>query len=150
MADDEKNPITDAPKASPAPTVAAASPDAAASNTRGNEAFGSGAPSFAGFPQTKYHPVYGARAVNDPNEAATIFQPPHNWFDTAAEADAHRTDREAQEVIHYNTRLKVDANVALNNGGEAIPLTGDDAAKGIVRNSVAAQESIDAGNAEPI
>lgn len=131
-------------------STASASPDAAASNTRGGETLGSGAPAFAGFPQTKYHPVYGARAVGDPNEAATIFQPPHNWFDTAEEADAHRTDREAQQVIHYNQRLKVDANVALNNGGEALPLTGDEAPKGIVRNSVAAQESIDAGNAEPI
>ena len=126
------------------------SPDMAASNTRAGETFGDGSPSFAGYPLTKYHPVFGAKTVNDPNEGATVFQPPHNWFDTAGAADMARTDREAQEVIHYNQRLKVDANVALNNGGDAVPLTGDDAPEGIVRNSVQAQESIDKGNAEPI
>lgn len=126
------------------------SPDAAASNTRAGETYGDGAPAFSGFPLTKYHPVFGAKTVNDPNEAATVFQPPHNWFDTAGAADMARTDREAQEVIHHNLSEKVAANVAINNGEDPAPLTGDEAPKGIVRNSVQAQESIDKGNAEPI
>lgn len=108
------------------------------------------APAFAGFPLVKYHPVYGARSANDPNEAATMFQPSHDWFATAEEADMHRTDREAQQVIHYNRQLKVDSKVAAVNGDEPAPLTGEGAPKGIVRNSVAATESLNAGNAEPL
>jgi hypothetical protein len=156
MADDN-NPITDAPKTDTVFSSPAAKTDAPKAAPEGGaqpltvtgQATG-GAASFAGYPMTKYHPVYGAKSVNDPNEGATTFQPAYNWFDSAAEADAHRTDREAQEVIHYNARAKVDTLVAVNNGGEAIPTTGDNAPEGIVRNSVQAQEAIDAGKVEPI
>jgi hypothetical protein len=106
------------------------------------------APVFAGFPKNKYHPVYGLRVIADPNEEATLM-PKHNWFDTAEEADAHRTEREAQQVIHYNARVRVDG--ALNGSA---PTTMDDKAvtgeEGIVRNSVAATESLKSGFAEPL
>ena len=94
--------------------------------------------SFAGFPKTKYHPVLGAKAANDPNEAASLFQPEHDWFDTPGEADMHRTDREAQLVIHHNTRAKLDGIAEKQD--ENAP----------VRLSVQAQESMDAGNIEPV
>jgi hypothetical protein len=94
--------------------------------------------SFAGFPKTKYHPVLGAKAANDPNEAASLFQPEHDWFDTAGEADMHRTEREAQLVIHHNTRAKLDGLSEMQDGNAP------------VRLSVQAQESMDAGKVEPV
>ncbi len=108
---------------------------------------GSGNKVFAGYPVTKYHPVYGRKDANDPNEAATLFQPPHNWFDTAGAADMARTDREAQQVIQNNLAVKVAAKTAIVNGDE--PPKEEDRA-GIVRNSVQAQESVDAGKVEPL
>lgn len=93
---------------------------------------------FAGFPKTKYHPVLGAKTANDPNESAGLFQPEHDWFDTPGEADMHRTEREAQLVIHHNTRAKLDG----------IAEHQDDNAP--VRLSVQAQESMDAGKIEPV
>ena len=108
--------------------------------------------SFAGFPQRKYHPVKGAMTANDPNEAASLFQPEHNWFDTAAEADAHRTDAEAQQVVHYNRRVKADGHLFLAANPDASPetnpaVTGE---AGIVRNSVQATESLKSGYGEPL
>ena len=108
---------------------------------------GSGNKVFAGYPVTKYHPVFGRKDANDPNDAATFFTPPHNWFDTAGEADMHRTDREAQQVILHNLNTKVADKVALVNG-EDLPSKADRG--GIVRNSVQAQESVDAGKVEPL
>ena len=108
------------------------------------------APSFPGYPKDKFHPVYGKRTVKDPNEEASELPgPAHNWFDTAEEADAHRTEREAQQAIHYNSRVKVDA--ALAGPGET---SAEDPAvrgeAGIVRNSVAATESLKSGFPEPL
>ena len=51
---------------------------------------------FPGFPKDKFHPVQGKVTVNDPNEVAALVGPAHNWFDTAEEADMHRTDAEAR------------------------------------------------------
>lgn len=93
---------------------------------------------FAGYPKTMYNPVLGGRTANDPNEAASLFQPEGQWFNTAAEADMHRTEREAQMVIHQNTRDKLEGMAQAQDG--AAP----------VRNSVQAQESINAGNPEPV
>jgi hypothetical protein len=106
---------------------------------------------FPGFPKSKFHPVYGLRTVNDPNEEASL-APAHNWFDTAEEADMHRTDREAQLVLHNNSRVKADASLAAfgNDGTHDVP---DDVVRGeagIVRNSVAATESLKSGFAEPL
>lgn len=94
--------------------------------------------SVSGFPKTKYHPVLGAKAAKDPNEAASLFQPEHDWFDTAGEADMHRTDREAQLVLHHNTRAKLDGIAAMQDKNAP------------VRLSVQAQESMDAGKIEPV
>jgi hypothetical protein len=110
------------------------------------ETFGDGSPAFAGYPVTKYHPVFGARTVNDPNEAHQTFNPPHNWFSTAGQADAARTDREAQQVVFHNLQTKVDLKHAQLNEEE--PPNKD--RQTIVRNSVQAQESLDAGKAEPL
>ena len=108
------------------------------------------AATFVGFPKRRYHPVFGSREAKDPNESATIFQPSHDWFDTPEEADMHRTDREAGEAVHYNQRLKVDARVAQATGKQVPPVRGEGAPQGIVRNSVAAQESLNKGNPEPL
>jgi hypothetical protein len=99
---------------------------------------GNAAASFAGFPKTKWNPVLGAKSANDPNEAASLFQPEHDWFDTPGEADMHRTDREAGMVIHHNSREKLNAAIEAQDG------------KAPVRLSVQAQESMDAGNGEPV
>ena len=98
---------------------------------------GAGA-SFAGYPLTKYNPVLGARTAKDPNEAASLFQPEHDWWPTAGEADMHRTDREAGMVVHQNMRDKISGLAEAQDG--ATP----------VRLSVQAQESMDAGAAEPV
>lgn len=139
-ADTSKTPVANAPftaedpSRSPPPSQAASSPN------------------FPGYPKTKYHPVYGARTAKDPNDEATVFTPPpHNWFDTAGEADAHRTDREAQMVVHNNRRVKVDAALARQENADhetdRAVATGD---AGVVRNSVAATESVKSGNVEPL
>lgn len=94
--------------------------------------------SFAGYPATKYHPVLGAKTAKDPNEAASLFQPEHDWFNTAAEADMHRTEREALLVMHHNQRAKLDGIAEYQDGNAP------------VRNSVQAQESLDQGGAEPL
>jgi hypothetical protein len=60
------------------------------------------------YPLTLYHPVLGAVTVENQEDALKTFVPPHDWFHTAAEADAHRTDREAMMVIHNTRRMQVD------------------------------------------
>jgi hypothetical protein len=87
---------------------------------------------FRGYPKKKWHPVHGAREARDPNEEAELFD--RNWFDTPEGADAARTEREAQIVLHKNARVRVDEHEE----------------RGVVRNSVAAQESLDRGAAEPL
>jgi hypothetical protein len=112
---------------------------------------GQTAASFPGFPKAKYHPVYGYRLVNDPNEEASL-APAHNWFNSAEEADMHRTDREAQQVVHFNRRVKVDASSAAagNDGVSNVPDEEVRGEAGIVRNSVAATESLKSGFPEPL
>jgi hypothetical protein len=107
--------------------------------------------SFVGFPQTKFHPVHGKRVVNDPNEAASLPGPAHNWFDTAGEADMHRTDLEAQEVIHNARRVKLARHQAEIDGKDAPVVPGPDNPDepGIVRLSVQAEESLRSGGVEP-
>ncbi len=89
-------------------------------------------PDRGGFPTVAYHPVYGRRELKDANEAVGLNS---DWFNTAEEADLHRTEREAQMVVHQNRDVKV---------GDAV------ATSGVVRNSVAAQENVDAGRPEPL
>lgn len=103
--------------------------------------------SFAGYPKIKYHPVKGAVTIEDPNEEAAL-SPPHDYFDTAGEADAHRTEREAQQVIHHNTSVKVAAKL----DGKSVDLNDPMAngTGGVVRNSVQATESLNATGAEPL
>jgi hypothetical protein len=87
---------------------------------------------FAGFPKHKWHPVHGKKTVNDPNEEADLDR---NWFDSPEAADAARTDREAGIVVHKNERVNLEEHEQRH---------------GVVRNSVQAQESRDAGNLEPL
>jgi hypothetical protein len=88
---------------------------------------------FAGYPKRKWHPIHGAKDANDPNEEAEFFD--RNWFDTPEAADAARTQREADIVVHRNRDCLVEEH---------------DKRQGVVRNSVAAQESRDQGRLEPI
>lgn len=103
--------------------------------------------SFAGYPKFKYHPVLGAIEVKDPNEMAAL-QPPHDYFDTAEEADMHRTDREAGQVIAHNVGVKVQAKLAGKPVDLSDPVQAGSA--GVVRNSVAATENLKAGGSEPL
>ncbi len=97
-------------------------------------------------PTTVYHPVHGARQITDFNDIGKLGP---DWFPTAEEADMHRTWTEAKVTMHHNQAVK--ASVATGNGVPEGPAPGDASApQGVVRNSVAAQESLDAGNAEPL
>ena len=92
-----------------------------------------------GWPRVRFHPVHGRREFADPYEAAEFGQDDEkgDWrFKSAAEADMARTDTEAGMVIAHNMRTKL-AQV-------------DEADGGVVRNSVSAQESLDAGHSEPL
>jgi hypothetical protein len=127
-------------------TIAGPAPDTAEDPSRSKGA--AGAIAFAGFPKTKFHPVYGAKVVNDPNEEASLSAPLRNWFDTAEEADTHRTQREAEMVVHYNNRVKVDGGLNTGEVDRSNPAVTGEA--GIVRNSVSATESLKSGFAEPL
>lgn len=81
------------------------------------------------FPMTMYHPVHGAKTVADPAEAATTFTVPHDWFATPAEADAHRTEREAAIVIHKAHRAQITEH--------------EDGGAGVVKHSVTHQDKVD-------
>lgn len=82
----------------------------------------------------RYHPVHGRVEFEDANEHAANGGDDGDFrFKTAFEADAARTDAEARIVEQHNLNAKLKHH--------------ED--RGIVRNSVAAQESFDAGNAEP-
>lgn len=107
-----------------------------------------GTSGFVGYPQTKYHPMLGARTVNDPNEAHGLPGPAHNWFDTPGEADMHRTDLEAQEVIHNARRVKLEGHVATVRGEEPPPPPTEDNPN-VVRLSVQAEENLGRGAVEP-
>lgn len=89
-------------------------------------------PATGGFPTAAFHPVYGRRDIKDANDAVGLSS---DWFNTAEEADMHRTEREAQMVVHQNRDVKVADAVSSD---------------GVVRNSVAATESLNAGRAEPL
>lgn len=89
-------------------------------------------PAAGGFPTVAFHPVYGKRELKDANEAVGLDS---DWFNTAEEADMHRTEREAQMVVHQNRDLKVADAIETN---------------GVVRNSVAATENVNAGRPEPL
>ena len=94
-----------------------------------------------GFPSTVFHPVLGARSLKDANEAVGLGP---DWFNTAEEADLHRTDTEAQMAIHKNRAVKVSDLEALEEGQH------EDDRLTVVRNSVAADASFKQGNAEPL
>ena len=81
------------------------------------------------FPATFYHPVHGAVTVADADEAQKL-QPATDWFATAAEADAHRTENEAAIVIHNARRGQI-------TGHEQSDFPG------VVKHSVTHQETID-------
>lgn len=81
------------------------------------------------FPQTVYHPVRGAVTVEDAEAAAKVMTVPTDWFPTAAQADAARTENEAQAVIHKGRRDQVQKH--------------EDAGATVVHHSVTHQASVD-------
>ena len=87
-------------------------------------------PQTGTFPSVAYHPVFGARPLKDANEVMSLGP---DWFNTAEEADMHRTQAEAEMVTHNNTSLLV------KDGME----TGS-----VVRNSVAETEAVVASTLE--
>jgi hypothetical protein len=61
------------------------------------------------FPMTKYHPVLGARTVDKHEDLDKVFVgPDRDWHDTPEEADQHRTQREAEMVMHNSTRMRIE------------------------------------------
>lgn len=83
-------------------------------------------------PTRVFHPVFGAKEITDANDIKKLSI---DYFNTAEEADMHRTETEAQMVVHQNRDLKV---------ADAL------ASDGVVRNSVAAHESKLSGANEPL
>ena len=81
------------------------------------------------FPKTVYHPVRGAVTVEDAEAAAKVMTVPTDWFKTAAEADAARTENEAQVVIHKGRRDQVEKH--------------EDTGATVVHHSVSHQTSVD-------
>ena len=100
------------------------------------------------FPKTVYHPVFGARTVNNTDEVNELPQPLYNWWPTAGEADMHRTDLEAQEVIHHARRYKLDGHEAELQDGEVPPIAVEPGTQP-VRYSVQAEEHLNKLGAEP-
>lgn len=97
-------------------------------------------PTEANFPFTAYHPVYGARTAKDAAESTEMFVgDPLDWFATAEEADAARTQREAEIVVAHRLQNRLDH--AKGEDHEVNPA--------VVENSVAADLRIKAGLAEP-
>ena len=82
------------------------------------------------FPKTVYHPVRGAVFVEDVKAAQEVMTVPTDWFPTAAQADAARTENEAQAVIHKGRRDQVQKH--------------EDAGATVVHHSVTHQASVDA------
>ncbi len=82
----------------------------------------------------RFHPVHGQVTFADANEYAANGGDDGDFrFKTGGEADAARTFAEAAIVVQQNLNAKLDAHQA----------------KGIVRNSVQAQQSLDGGASEP-
>jgi hypothetical protein len=115
---------------------------------------------FLGYPKTLYHPTIGARTVEDPNGEAELPGPQHNWWPTPGEADMHRTDLEAQEVIHHARNWKNEVSTAMLEGaGDDLPVDKPEIGKGgveewpetnkPVRYSVQAEEVLKRGGVEP-
>ena len=94
----------------------------------------------AAFPFTAYHPVYGARTANSSEESKELFIGDEgDWFATAAEADAARTQREAEIVVSHRARNRLDHALGQDH----------DVSDKVVENSVQADQRIRAGEAEP-
>jgi len=109
-----------------APTVAKDEPVADASPSD----------AIPGWPQDRFHPVYGRRSIADPNTYARMGGDDGDWrFKRAADADAARTQPEAELAVAYNLRRKM----ALIDDAGDVP----------VSNSVQAHESAASGNPEP-
>lgn len=82
------------------------------------------------YPLTAYHPVHGAVTVKDADEAAKTFSNPLDWFETAEEADQHRTENEAAIVIHNARRGQITAHE-------------QGSTPGVVKHSVTHQATVD-------
>lgn len=97
-------------------------------------------PVAASFPFTAHHPVYGTKTAKTPEEATELFKgDPTDWFATAAEADAARTQREAEVVVDNRRQNRLRHEL-----GEDKPVSDK-----IVENSVQADTRIRAGEPEP-
>lgn len=97
-------------------------------------------PTAGAWPFTAYHPVWGARTAKDQAEADEMFVgDATDWFATAEEADAARTQREAEIVVQHRLNNRVDDALG----------TEKEVDHTVVENSVAADERIKAGTGEP-
>ena len=94
----------------------------------------------ASFPFTAYHPTKGARTANTPEESQQVFDgDPRDWFATAGEADAARTQREAEIAVAHRLQNRLDHEL-----GNDHPVSDE-----VVENSVAADQRIRDGQPEP-
>ena len=85
---------------------------------------------FPTFPRTVWHPTQGGVVLTDPGQVAKVCVVATDWFDTAAEADAHRTQNEADVVMHKGRRDQVQKH--------------EDAGETVVHHSVTHQETVNA------
>lgn len=99
-----------------------------------------------GFPRDVFHPVYGKRTVNSFDDIKALPDLTRNWFATAADADAARTQPEADAVVAHHNAMQAQemAQASMQSpeerGTKAPDIAEDDSRRHIVRNSVQAQE----------
>jgi len=99
-----------------------------------------------GFPRSVYHPVLGRREVNSFEDVQKLPPPLRNWFNSAADADAARTQPEADAVVALHNRMHAEEMARLaaadpEERGAVVPdLPDDHPTRHVVRQSVQAQE----------
>ena len=97
-------------------------------------------PTKTAWPFKAYHPVLGERVAKDQKEADAMFiGDPSDWFASAEEADAARTQREAEIVVAHRLQNRLDHARG----------TDHEVNHAVVENSVSADLRIKSGQVEP-
>lgn len=100
-----------------------------------------------GFPVDVFHPVYGKRTLGEYGDIKKLPGIMTDWFRTAADADAARTQPEADAVIAHHQAMRVQEHIArakaADQGEDAKPEPMSPDTGHVVRDSVQAQEAAD-------
>jgi hypothetical protein len=153
MTPDQVQEVLDTPRI--APPVAAAPPSAEDPSRTFHAAHlpdRAAAPSFPGFPKTKYHPVYGGRSACRPEPGGARLCRLTTGSTRRGSRRAPHRSRGAAGHPQQPFTVKVNAalSAAANDGTHDLPDAVVNGDAGVVRNSVAATESLKGGFAEPL